>query len=193
MKSNINIICLLLVGLISSCEKKQTINELYFIGDSHIARWDVANSFPEYITYNMGVSGSKLDYIEQYAGYFKGKLVIVIIGTNDFTAANNKFNDYIIRYCNALTGLEANHIYVYSIFPNNNIENTWNIDNKVLLERVNKALKNYIQYNCKNIEYIDVYEDLLFNGLLNPEYYSDGLHLNNNGYELITHKLKKNL
>ena len=62
-----------------------------------------------------------------------------------------------------------------------------------MLERVNKALKNYIQSNCENIKYIDVYEDLLFNGLLNPEYYSDGLHLNNNGYELITHKLKKNL
>jgi len=181
------------ICLFTQCTKEEEIQELRFIGDSHVARWDVGTYFPDYYTYNAGISGSSLKYIEKNANNYIRKNVVVIIGTNDFSIASNGVDEYVERYVRAICGLGARKLFVFSIFPNNPKEYSWNTDQKDLLEIVNYAIKNKISSEYPNIVYIDVYDKLLYNGYLNPEYSSDGLHLNEQGYELITQEMRRNL
>lgn len=176
------------------CSKEDEIQELNFIGDSHIARWDISESFPNYVTYNFGQSGSKIDYIESYNGRFSGKEVVVISGVNDLGHIRKYgLDDYVKRYVNAIKALGAKRVFIYSIFPNNTIENTWNKDYSELIKVLNPAIEQKLKEECPNSVYLNVHEDLVKDGVLNPEYYSDGLHLNYIGYELLTLKLLNNL
>lgn len=65
-----------------SCEKEE-MNELYFIGDSNVERWDVQQSFPSFITQNYGKGGTGFGYVANFTGKMAGKKVIVFTGTND--------------------------------------------------------------------------------------------------------------
>ena len=60
------------------------------------------------------------------------------------------------------------------------------------IKEINRQLKKYAKEN--NITFINIYDKLVDDeGLLNADYTTDGLHINENGYEVITKELKKYL
>lgn len=178
--------------VMSSCSSDDNVNrELYFIGDSHVELWDLSYSFPTYIVHNDGISGSGIPYIEESAGRYAGKEVVVITGTNDMQHFAEEFEDeYVVRYVKAIEALGATRLYLFSILPRSAELYGPNVNN-VKIQRMNAKIKQAIQ--GKPIVYIDVCDMLIKDGVINPIYTSDGLHLSHEGYEVISEQLKKKL
>lgn len=188
------LICLIIVDVsFSQCTNNVEIQELYFIGDSHIARWDLSYYFPNYITHNEGISGSNIQYIEDCEKKYSNKNIVVMIGSNDIGLIGTKYtlDDYVKRYVRSIEQLHGRVVYVYSILPNNIIENDYIVDYSKIIPLLNSAIESELHNSKSNIIYLDVYNDMTQDGYLNPEYYSDGLHLNSNGYEILTKRIQE--
>lgn len=177
---------LLFTGCDSELDQRTTLT---FIGDSIIARWDLQNSFSSLITYNLGISGSGVIYIEEQAGKMAGRNVVVLTGTND----NKVFKDdelrhsYQQRYLDAITNMNADIIYLYEVLPR-----SFSSDDSVINEYIrkfNSEIARQIAGNDK-IVYLRVFDDFLdSDGDLNWQYFYDGLHPNAEGYEILANAL----
>lgn len=166
-----------------------------FIGDSIIHRWDLQNSFPTLITENCGLSGSGLEHLQSYSGKCQGTKVIVMSGTNDCGDFRNaqQAAEYAKEYVDALVTLGADRVYVYSILPRCFDTDPENINESVQL--MNKAI--YAELTARSglsVVYLDVYNSFLDkDGSLNMNLSYDGLHLNPEGYEILTKALNKKI
>lgn len=173
--------------LLSSCFKSNE-TETIFIGDSLIARWDLDLFFPNELVYNYGLSGSGIEHIEDYQGRFEGKEIVVIIGTNDIRDRSiDNDSAYVERYVSAILALKGERVFLFSIFPRD-FKGDWDSINSKI-QKINQLISEKIK--DKEIVYIDVFSDMLKDETLNMEYSYDGLHLNPNGYELITYRLNE--
>lgn len=178
-----------MIALFSSCSSDND-RELFFIGDSLVARWDLTYWFPTYITHNDGISGSGIAHIQECAGRYADKEVVVIVGTNDMhTFSQEDDAEYVKNYVEAIQALGAKRIYLFSVFPKSKGLCYGPEDDNEKIKRINNKIKYSIQ--DKQIVYIDVYNLLELNGSINMQYSYDGLHLSHEGYELITKQLKK--
>ncbi len=183
---------LFLMMFITACDSPEP-NELYFVGDSHVARWDLKQWFAACVTHNEGVSGSGIDYIESRVGEYNGCDVVVVTGTNDLWSMSVAEEDkYVERYITALKGLNAGHIYLFSIFPRGSRYVEGEFTSNERIARLNNKIQAEVAL-LSGITYIDVFALLLRNGTLHDAYTYDGLHLSIEGYELITNQLKKQL
>lgn len=165
-----------------SCEKEE-MNELYFIGDSNVERWDVQQSFPSFLTQNYGNGGTGFGYVANFTGKMAGKKVIVFTGTNDL---DNLDDAYSARYVEIVAGLEASEVYVIAILPRDASENKNDI-----IAALNSQISSLVK--SRGWIFIDATDDLLDDGQIKREYYSDGFHLSEYGYELLSSKIKKEL
>ena len=193
LKRLISIILLIIpiISFVQCTDNEEHIQELYFVGDSHITRWDLGYYFPNYITHNMGVARSGIEYIESCQGEFSGKNIgindIGLIGT-EYTASS-----YAKRYADAIEKLQGKYVFVYSILPTDIIEGEWSVDYLKLVAEVNTEIEAELKQSEANVIYINAYKDMNKNGSLNPEYSSDGIHLNDYGYEVLTEKIQEKL
>ena len=179
--------------------KKENI---VFIGDSITDYYDLNKYFPDLPIVNSGMAGYKTDDVydtlyEKLYIYNPTK-VFLLIGTNDFL--DSKSNEYIVdKIIEIIEEIKKNRplakIYLQSIYPVNNTnheqigkEMVANRDNTRIRD-VNKSLKEY----CKedgNCEYIDIYSILQNDdGDINLDYTTEGLHISDKGYEVITKHL----
>lgn len=116
-----------------------------------------------------------------------------MIGTNDL--ANGTDNDKIVENIREIISMikdkDSNiKIYLETIYPINidKRKNDKRRNNKDI-RYINEKLKEYCVES--DIVFIDVYSNLIdSNDKLKDEYTEDGLHLNNNGYEVVTSILK---
>lgn len=164
---------------------------LDFIGDSLVAGWELEKYFPAEEVQNYGKYSARIEYIEECAGNFDGRTVVVQIGTNDNQRMMPEILDwYTNRYMKAIIGLGAKKIYLFSVLPRNLENDTPNVNTLILNfnDRIKEKVKEYPQ-----ITYIDVYYDFLIDGKPNPALYSDGLHLMPEAYEIMTAALNKAL
>lgn len=58
----------------------------------------------------------------------------------------------------------------------------------IIIKSINEKIKNTI-CNRKNVFFLDIADDFLFNEDINQEYTVDGIHLNTKGYDLLASKL----
>jgi lysophospholipase L1-like esterase len=81
-------------------------------------------------------------------------------------------------------------IILQSIYPVNA-----DLSPMTVLPRQNKDIKaiNDLISKIDDVTYVDLYSKLELDGKLNPKYSVEGLHINEEGYELITHELKLHL
>lgn len=176
---------------VPSCEDKEADTTIDFIGDSLIARWDLPSYFPSRMVENYGKSGATIDYLEQYAGSFVGRTVVVEIGTNDsWQMAPQHVETYSRRYMEAVTGLGAKKVYLFSVLPRdfkNDVPDT----NRDILN-FNAIIKQKVN-DYPQITYLDVYSDFMLDGKPNPGLYNDRLHLSPAGYEILASALDKAL
>ena len=178
---------ILFMSVMSGCSFDNEEENLAFIGDSIVARWDLQEYFPSYKTENYGVSGSGIAHIEDFQGYFAGKDVVVLIGTNDLRRLKSDESEYAARYVDAVLQLGAENTFLFSIFPRSFKNDPDSINYKIA--RVNNQIKSKI--DSTNVHYIDVFDDLLKGDSINMQYSYDGLHLSTYGYELISSRLKE--
>lgn len=162
-----------------------------FVGDSIVARWDINADFPSYYVYNYGVGGSGINLIESYRSKFQGNDVVVLTGTNDnplFT--NSRRKEYAQRYVSSILGLTEKQVYLFSVLPRNFKGDRNEINNDI------KEFNNLVYELVKDIDrvtYLDVFEDFMKDGDINYKYFSDSLHPNIFGYEILSQKLLKSL
>lgn len=168
--------------MISSCDDIED-SELYFVGDSHVLRWNLKESFPEYITHNEGKMLSDLSYLKEKKNSYIGKDVVVFTGSYDmYRACEIGLENYADEYISAVDSMKAANAYILSVVPKNseadNYEKTLNDSIPVL----NYLLRKRIDAH-KNMEYVDIYKVLVDDeGDLKAEFAYDGNNLNEIAY-----------
>lgn len=170
-----------------------------FLGDSITDFYDLEKYYPDNNVVNSGISGDVSDDIlnDMYNRVYRynPSKVFLLIGTNQIPKGDidDEIVDDIKRI---ITNIHDNRsitkIYVESIYPVNKELNKTMVstrDNERIVE-LNKKIKEEVK-DIKYVEYINIYDSLLKDGVLNDEYSEDGLHLNDKGYEIVTNILKK--
>ena len=123
--------------------------------------------------------------------------VFLLIGTNDLI--HNKSNEEIVEKVEKIIEeIKENRskaeIYLQSIYPVNYKLSPYMVKSRKNddIKEINEKLEDYCEDN--DITYIDMY-DLLKDkdDNFNSKYTKDGLHPNDDGYEVITKELKKYL
>ena len=170
-----------------------------FLGDSITDFYDLNKYYENMPVVNSGISGNTTDDIlndmQNRAYRYNPSKVFLLIGTNDLLKERSA-SEIAENVQKIIENIQENRplatIYVESVYPVNK-----NILPKMVSVRTNENIKKIneeLQKYCeeKDLTYINMY-DLLIDeeGNFNKEYTDDGLHPNDNGYEVITEKLKK--
>lgn len=183
------------------CEHSKIEKNYVFLGDSITKRYDLDKYYPDMKNrvVNSGINGNTthniLDNMYNRVYKYNPSDVFILIGTNDISkgySLQKIFDNYISIITQIKKNRPAATIRVISIYPVN--YDLRKIDKKVnkldSINRLNESLKIY----CKNnsLVYIDMYSKLVDDkGYLDKKYTEDGLHLNDEGYEVVTSVLMK--
>lgn len=125
-----------------------------FVGDSMIERWDLSDYFETWHTRNFGKSGAGIDYLEMLQGRFVNRRIVVIIGINDsIYFSEQELDGYVARYIDAIRGLGADKIYLFSVLP-------CNFNRNDEIESFNSAVKQRIK-PYDDMVYIDAYPEFI--------------------------------
>lgn len=188
MKSLLLILSFITIYILSTSCETTKIDEMVFIGDSIIAKWDVAEEFPTWITDNLGKSGCSVSFLDKYAGKMQGKKVTILVGTNDMTGLTETSRDTYERdYINSILSLQASHVYLFSVLPR--FTDPYDITCNINIKEFNNSIKKRIK-QCNTISYIDVFDDFFADSnIITSLYEPDGLHINNEGYAVLREKL----
>ena len=186
-------------------EEIETIKDKYtnylFLGDSITEYYDLDKYFPDMPVVNSGVAGDTTDDI---LNDMKGRVydynpskVFLLIGTNDLRDEKS-VDEVVDNIKKIIEGIKENRkeaeIYLESIYPVNE-----EIDKKLVeprdngdINEINEKLEEYA--NDEGITFINTHELLVDeDSLLNEDYTDDGLHLNDEGYEVVSEALIKYL
>lgn len=176
-------------------------NAIVFVGDSLTEFYHLHEYFPDYHIINRGIAGDTttglLRRIKSNVLDIKPQKVFLQIGTNDFFKFRKigRILKNIINITNIIKDALPNaSIFLISLYPINKKRKwyykltTFPRDNR----KINKLNELLIQHTQNNrITYIDINNHLKDNkGNLRAEYTIDGLHINTEGYEVITNILK---
>ena len=160
---------------------------IVFTGSSSVRMWkNLENFFPNHQLLNTGFGGSQtidlLGYSKELILNYKPKKVFIYEGDNDISAKKNSkeiidtFNELItqIKTTDSITK-------IIIISPKPSIAR-WNLKGKY------KKLNRKLERICKkdpNLEYANVWDIMLDKRKLKTELFlSDGLHMNDKGYQL---------
>ena len=174
-------------------EKKGII----FLGNSLTQGGDWSAWFPAQKPANRGISGDNtegvLARLDEITDAKPAKLFLMI-GINDIS--QNYKNDYLCKNFERITQRIQNDspetiIYIQSLLPVNNAFGRYKklINKEKQIEQLNKQLKSF----CKreNIQFVNLYPLFLQKKrTLNPAYTTDGLHLNEAGYQVWVKAIK---
>lgn len=214
---NLNVfLCLLLVISITflTINKKEnklkklensnynSYTEYLFLGDSITNNYTLQKYYPEFPIINSGIGGDRtqhiLDTLNNRVFKYKPKKVIILAGINDLT----HFEDpsYVSKNIELIAKkikekLPKCEIYIESIYPvNYSWKNRYgdtvpSMDDMINnIKTTNKQLKKICEEN--NYKYLDLFDILEENDMLANIYSKDGIHLSDEGYEIVTKFLK---
>lgn len=172
-------------------------SEVCFVGDSITDLWDVEKFFPEYKSNKHAVSGAILEDVSKWkTGDCNGVPTVMLIGTNNLwrgmegESLNDEFvKTFLSKYIAQVRSFEASIFYAISILPRNREHNEPKYIN-VEIQKLNSLIYDSLQESKLNFKFIDVYENFLESeNQIHWDYYSDGLHLTEEGYEILSYKL----
>ena len=187
--------------VIKEVEKKIVDENIVFLGDSITHRYDLDKYFSDYNTVNSGVEGNRasdiLDDMKDRVYRYNPSKIFLLIGTNDLDDAyelsvEDVYNNVVDITSKITQKRKLSKIYIESVYPvNGEVTNTpaRGKDN-TRIQEYNEKLKKLCKE--KGYTYIDLYSDLLDeDDHLSIQYTTDGLHISDEGYDLITEKIKK--
>lgn len=187
--------------------KNIVIDDNYlFLGDSITDFYDLEKFYPDMPVVNSGISGNTtqdiLDDMENRVYRYNPSKVFIVIGINDLS--RRKSVDEIVDNIKEIVNkIQENRpyckIYLESVYPVNTTENdkinmstvTENRKNEDI-KKINEELKKFSKE--EKITYIDMFNLLKDeDDNLKLEYTTEGLHISEKGYEVITKEIMKYL
>ena len=196
-----SILCLLLVFSLFGCENTESEDsELCFVGDSITHLWDLDYYFPSFTTHKHAVSGAVLADVASWdTGDCKGIPVIFLIGTNDLWSGMSKdtltesfIRDFTGRYIEQARLFSASELFAVSLLPRTTKAETGKVNTqiRILNQRLRKALdSSKIPYKFIDVQSVFLDTDTQ----IHDDYYSDGLHLTQEGYETLSRVISEAL
>ena len=177
-------------------QKEDTTNMIVFYGSSTIRLWkNLEENFPKHNVINLGFGGAFIESLEKYFETlfrFKcPKIIVLYLGGNDLSLNYNA--NKIVEMIRALI------FRIHEKFPESKIIN---IGIKPSFERqkdleVIKQINHSMREFSSNITYlnqVDLFEELMTNGNIDKKYFlQDGLHLNKQGYIVLSKLLHAEL
>lgn len=172
-----------------------------FLGDSITDYYDLDKYYEGLPVVNSGISGNTtndiLNDMKARVYNYNPSKVFLLIGTNDLVH-DISVDDIVSNIEKIISNIKDNRpqaeIYVESVYPvNDNLdEEMVDVRNNNDIKDINKKIKKYCDDN--DYIYINIYDKLLDeDGNFSEKYTDDGLHPNENGYEIITKEIKKYL
>lgn len=171
-----------------------------FLGDSITEQYDLDEYYNDLPVVNSGVSGNQtktiLDNLKERAYQYNPSKVFLLIGTNDIQAGV-KEEEIIQNIEDILSGLKKNRpyaeLYLEAIYPVDENQKGAETRTNEEIQSINQDLEKYCQK--QKITFIDTYDLLLDSeseeDKIKSEYTKDGLHISDEGYEVITEELMK--
>ncbi len=171
--------------------------QIVFIGDSIFEFYDTDKFYPDHTVYNRGIAGDRsnhvLDRLDDNALVLNPSIILIHVGTNDI-GAKLGYDIILANYKKIIDKIHAHDantkILIDSIYPINDQARYFygriygTRENYQILE-LNRQLKKLAENN--DCIFIDNYVLLTDNdGKLARENTTDGLHLSQKGYELVT-------
>ncbi len=162
-------------------------NAILFVGSSSIRLWNTALSFPNLQVINRGFGGSQISdvnyYYEQIVKKYKPTKIIFYAGDNDIAAgksADQILQDFQIFIEKVEQDLPETQVFYLPIKPSLNRWQLWSE-----MSSANAKIKAFIE-SRPNLYYVDTASAMLNQKLEpNPDLFiNDGLHLNDQGYQL---------
>ena len=187
--------------LLSGCLFEHEESELCFIGDSITHRWDIEDYFPGYAILKHAVGGAIVQDMDNWdLTDCIDKPVFILMGTNNigFTkledpSAASKRDFFVEQYMSRIKRLKAREIWVISILPRN-YQNNQSITVNQYLENVNHSIKSSLDSLSVNSHFINVFNRFLIDDyIINNNLFTDGLHPNRQGYEILSEEIHKHL
>jgi lysophospholipase L1-like esterase len=162
-------------------------NEIVFVGSSSIRFWKSTEAFPDLKIINRGFGGSQMSdslrYAERIILPYKPRIVVVYAGGNDINA--KKTPEKVAEDYKALVGkihaaLPKTKVYYISLFPN-----VARKSQDAQCVKINQLIEDYSK-SRPLLGYIDTASRMrAADGGPRPELLrADGLHLNDDGYQL---------
>jgi lysophospholipase L1-like esterase len=177
--------------------KQSTPGGIVFVGDSITQDYPISEWFKGLTVYNRGIGGDTteglLKRLDVSVHDLKPKTVVLLIGTNDFALLDSTPEQVAANIERIITLLRVNdpsiRIIIESIYPVNP-----KIDPFTVGKRTNEQIQktNAIIKSKSDITFLDLYTLLSdLEGNLKKEYSHDGLHVNMDGYQIITNAIKQ--
>lgn len=169
-----------------------------FLGDSLTDYFDLETYFPGQPVVNSGIAGNTTDQIlasmkTRVYDYNPSK-IFLLIGTNDLR--DGKAQEAVVQNVEKIIEeIQTNHkqaeIFVESLYPvNGSVSSAVGVRSNEAIQNINAQLEKYCKK--KNLTYIDMYSKLQDEqGNLQTQYTVDGLHLNDEGYQIVAGVLQK--
>lgn len=173
-----------------------------FLGDSLTEYYDLDKYYKDLPVVNSGISGNItediLNDMDHRVYQYNPSKVFLLIGTNDIQKgiSSSEIVDHIKEI---FTDIHDNRpyaeLYLESLYPvDEDKDASRDRTNEEIIE-INKKLKKYCK--DKDIVYIDLFQELVDEEdediRIKDEYSEDGLHLTDEGYEVVTNKIMKYL
>lgn len=165
------------------------ITKFAFVGNSHMAFWALNIYFPHWECANYGAPGEGLNYVESFSVDLSDQYVVIQFGTNDIYQLNDENVDaYVERYVQAVLSISSLKTFLYCIFPRNDYDDYSTAVNQ-FIRMLNRKIQQRLEGSA--IVFLDIFDQLLLNGRLDPDLTIDDLHLNGKGYSILTETLKQ--
>lgn len=169
-----------------------------FLGDSLTDYFDLETYFPGQPVVNSGIAGNTTDQIlasmkTRVYDYNPSK-IFLLIGTNDLR--DGKAQEAVVQNVEKIieeiqTNRKQAEIFVESLYSvNGSVSSAVGVRSNEAIQNINAQLEKYCKK--KNLTYIDMYSKLQDEqGNLQTQYTVDGLHLNDEGYQIVAGVLQK--
>ena len=182
---------------------KKVIDDNYlFIGDNNLVRFEFEEFGLDYHYVRMAEDGLSTDDIlsnmKKYVYDYNPSKIFISIGLSDLN--DEKKPDEIISNINKIIKQTNSYrpyaeIYIQSVYPIN--KDVKDYDDEIIREdldndditKLNTALREYCKE--KTLTYVDTYNYLVDNGVLNEMYTDNGIYLNKDGYEQVLKEINK--
>lgn len=188
------------VKVVTKIKKEIIVDKNYlFLGDSITDFYDLDKYYEGINVVNSGISGNTtkdiLKDMNNRVYRYNPSKVFLLIGTNDIQQDFSK--DEIVNNIKEILNnikdkRKYSELYLESIYPVDEAKKGSEDRTNKVIKEINSELKSF----CKdsNIKYIDLYSKLVdHDDILSDDYSNDGLHLNDEGYEVVTSEIKKYL
>lgn len=169
-------------------ENKHASNvDAVFLGDSLTESYDLKTFYPEYNVYNRGIGGDTTFGVEKrlkvsvYDAH--PKVTAMLIGANNFKTMFDNYENILINFKENAPEMKVILLSLTSMTKN------WGRNNEIA-KKNNEKIKEYA--NKYQFTYVDLFNPLLdeTTNALKEEYTTDGGHLTNAGYQVVTDTIK---